>query len=386
MEYLLMRKNEVVTMCDLDKSGNMLAFSRNYRNPELAPLAFGAFDDHIQRWWKNREIPMRQGRVEEMLRKKGYDEPSAYLLRNLGLSLTDHYWLKPLGSSLRWEDVNLFENDFRENLLVSIRDDARDDPKSRTPNSTLKGELEKSWVIRSGKRVLIKGNHGRLSSESINEVIATEFHKAQGYSNHTKYRLIRIKDKPYDYGCFSEAFTDNEHDLVSAYDLLTSEPGGDGASDYERLIDIAAEHGADRELARADLEYQILSDYALSNTDRHMDNIGFIRDAKTLKIVRMAPVFDTGRAFGGSAVTPYTDEEIDDIEVNSFERNETALLGLVRDKSRLDISKALREDRIRSLYEMDPKMRPGQIDMIVHLYEKKIERLKGQSARRAAVK
>lgn len=369
MEYYLMRKNRVITICDLDESGNMLAFSRKYREPELAPLGFAASEDHIIRWWRNRHIPLKQGRVAEMLRLRGFDEPSEYLLRNLGLSLTDYYWIRPIDSSLRWEDVNLFDNDFKENLLISPNTGHSKKWASCTPNSTLRGELEKSWVIRNGKRVLIKGNSGRFSFESINEVVATEFHRAQGYANHAKYDLIRIKGKPYDYGCRSDAFTDGDRELVSAYELLTSEPDDHSLSSYERLIAIAARHGLDEDALRTDLEYQIMSDYVLSNTDRHMDNIGFLRDADTLKLVSMAPIFDTGKAFGGSLVTPYTDEEIADIEVNSFESTERSLLSLVTDKSVLDRSKLLPPERIRKLFEKDSRMRPGQIDMIVRLYD-----------------
>ncbi|MBR2673852.1 MAG: HipA domain-containing protein [Mogibacterium sp.] len=370
-----MRKNDIVTICDLDEAGNMLAFSRNYRNPELAPLAYKGYEDSIQRWWRNRQIPLRQGRVEQMLRKKGFDEPSEYLLKNLGLSLVDYYWIRPIDTSLKWEDVNLFENDFKENIMepISVKSSSR--AESYTPNSSLKGELEKTWLIRKGRRVLIKGNHGRLSTESINEAFASEFHRAQGYDNFTEYRLIHIKEKAYDYACCCEAFTSSEVELVSAHDLLTSEKAKGDISEYERLIQIACRHGIDEDELRGDLEYQILSDYLLSNIDRHMDNIGFIRDAETLRLKRMAPIFDTGKAFGGSSVVPYTEEEIDNMEVNSFERSEKALLSLVNDKKRIKADRLPSEEKLRKLYARDSQMSTSQIDMIARLYEKKKERL-----------
>ena len=141
-----MRKNETVTICEMDPKGTMLAFAPKYRNPDLAPVAFSAYDDHIQRWWKNRQIPIRQGRVEKMLREKGFDEPSEYLLKNLGLSLTDYYWIKPIDSSLKWEDVNLFDNDFKENLMQPVSNRDSSAALSCTPNSSLKGELEKKFL------------------------------------------------------------------------------------------------------------------------------------------------------------------------------------------------------------------------------------------------
>ena len=126
---------------------------------------------------------------------------------------------------------------------------------------------------------------------------------------------------------------------------------------------------------RKDLEYQIVSDYILSNVDRHMDNIGILRDAESLKFIRMAPIFDTGRAFGGRGVTPYTDEEIDAIEINSFEDTEAKMLTHVTDRKLFDLNKALHTERIRELYNKDSKMKQGRIKNIMRVYEKKLERV-----------
>ncbi len=377
MEYFLMRKDDIVTLCDFSRDGTMASYAKKYRNPELAPLEHRAAKNHLKKWWQNRQIPLSQGRVRSMLEEKGLVAPGEFLLRNLGLSLTDMYWIRPIDSSLKWKDVNLFENDFREDLMTSIDmdDSEAEQPPVYSPNSSLRGELEKSWQIRDGKRVLLKGNHGRRSSESINEVIATRMHEAQGYDNYTPYSLVEIKGKEYDYGCMSESFVGPGEELVSAYAVMTSEKKPEDMTDYEFLIEKAAGLGADAEVLRADLEYQIVSDYLLSNIDRHMENIGFIRDADTLRIKRMAPIFDTGRAFCGRGVVPYTEEEIDEIEVNSFERTENGLLGLLRGRSSFDLSKAIPGEVIEELYAMDSKVRPGHVKNILGLYERKKRRL-----------
>ena len=70
MEYFLMRKDEVITLCEINDKGIMISFSPRYRNPELAPLEFRAYPDHISRWWDNRKIPVSQGKVQEMLKRK----------------------------------------------------------------------------------------------------------------------------------------------------------------------------------------------------------------------------------------------------------------------------------------------------------------------------
>ena len=371
MQYFLMRKDDIITLCDFDEEGRMLSFAPGIKNMEMAPLSFRYYNDWLKRWWEDRRIPMNQGRIVSILRAKGFIGTGEYLLKNLGLSLTDYYWICPVSLKLKWKDVNLFDNDFKEDLVSGKIPDRGSAPLSYTPNSSLKGKLEKTWVIRNQKRCLVKGNHRDLSSESINEVIASELHRAQGYDNHTKYSLIKIKNRPYDYGCISEAFTNGSVELISAYALLTSEPKGDKSS-FEHLIDVASKHGADRELLRAGLEYQIMTDYILSNVDRHMENIGFLRDADTLKIISMAPIFDSGRSLFANSVAASTDEEFDSIEINSFEQTESALLRLVTDKGLVDPSKILPPERIETLYRKDSKISEYRVGAVRRAYEKKL--------------
>lgn len=38
------------------------------------------------------------------------------MLSAYGLSLTDHYWMQPIGEELYWKDLNFYENDFSDEL------------------------------------------------------------------------------------------------------------------------------------------------------------------------------------------------------------------------------------------------------------------------------
>ena len=108
-----------------------------------------------------------------------------------------------------------------------------------------------------------------------------------------------------------------------------------------------------------------------------MENIGFLRDADTLKFIRMAPIFDTGRAFAAGSVVPYTQYEIENIEVNSFRNTEAELLSLVRDRSVVDMKRLLPADRIAELYSRDSKIDRDRINSIIRLYEEKQKLVKG---------
>lgn len=44
------------------------------------------------------------------------------------------------------------------------------------------------------------------------------------------------------------------------------------------------------------LDYQIMTDYLLTNTDRHMNNIAIVRNPDTLEVYGFAPIFDSGNS------------------------------------------------------------------------------------------
>lgn len=371
MFYYLMRKDSVLGMLEIDSNGQMTKYSiDNFNNPEL-PLAHKCEPNYIISWWNDRCVPLSRGRVDEMLKSKGLLDNKKNLLNNLGLSLTDYYWIRPIDSNYKWKDVSLFINDFKDDIhIFHIRSSSTS---SFTPNSSLQGDLEKTWLIKDNKRILVKGNHNNISQESINEVIATKFHELQGYDNYVKYELLKLKGTKYNYACTCDCFTSEDLEFVSAYDLLTSEKKKNDISEYEQLIKLAVKFGLKENVVRKQLEYQILSDYILSNKDRHMNNIGFLRDAKTLKFVSVAPIFDTGNSM---FVDTYIPSNLDKLEINSFVKTEEKLLKYVRNDDLIDFNKLLDVETIKKYYLKDSNMDKENIEDICNAYVKKIELLK----------
>lgn len=240
MKYDIMWKNERITKADFSEDGHMLHFDKNISNPETAPLQNRTDTNWLMKWWKERSVPIGQHKIEKMLKEKNLTGTEEYLLNNLGLSLTDCYWIRPEHSALTWEDVNLFDNDFQNELHIEKISDTETEYSQYTPNSSLQGQLEKKWIIYNDERYLIKGNRDEYSAESINEVIASQFHKSQNHVNYTDYRLIKIKGSDYDRGCISKCFTSKNKELISAYDVLTSQKQPNDISAYEFLINLAA--------------------------------------------------------------------------------------------------------------------------------------------------
>ena len=368
-----MRKNDLVTYVEIDESGTMTRAANVKRN-ELAPLAYRNTDAGLKKWWKNRAAPLSQGRMKELLRKQGLSSTGEYLTTNLGLSLTDYYWIRPVDSNLSWEDINLFDNDFRESILfVPSGSEPEAETASYSPNSSLVGDIEKTWIIADGERCIIKGNRNQLSSESINEVIASRIHELQGYGNYTQYDLIKIKGTKYDYGCICRSFASQNLEFVPAWAVCTSEKKPNHLSDMEHIIAVCSKHGIDPEQLRRDLEYQIMTDFIISGYDRHYNNFGFLRDAETLKFIRMAPIFDSGGALFAGERLPYRASDIYEIKTNSLSSTERGLIRLVRDPSVIDISKLPSPEYIREMYRKDSQISEKSIDIIAKAYERKID-------------
>lgn len=376
MRYILMRKNDPITLIEISEAGQLEKYSKQMINEELAPLQNKNASNWLCQWWRERSIPIKQGKVEKMLQEKGILTPERYLAQNLGLSLNDYYWTKPLDSDLQWKDVNLYENNFRDNALSFQKAIDEEQQYAYTPNSSLQGQLEKSWVISNDKRILIKGNRDQFSTESINEVIASEIHKLQDYPNYTSYNLIQIKNKDYDYGCYSECFTNLELEAISAYGVLTSEKQPNDSSSYEHFINLCGKHGMDTEILRSDLEYQIMTDFILSNRDRHLNNISILRDANTLEFKRMAPIYDTGKSFCVNETIPYDEKELLNLKTNSFAKTELKLLSYIHDRQLVDISKLPDKKYIMNMHRMDSQMNEKHIKLIGELYDRKIDKLR----------
>lgn len=375
--FLLKRQDEKIAILNLTEEGTIEKYKLFEDNIELAPIHNPKSTDWLKKWWARRAVPITQGHIQQMLMNKGLLGPEDYLVKNLGLSLTDYYWISPVDSGLRWKDVNLFENDFRDDINIANEESEYSDAIPHyTPNGSLQGSLDKCWTIRNGKRGMIKGNSDTLSAESFNEVLATRLHELQGFANHTPYRLLEIHGRPYHYGCFSELFTSLELELIPAYDVVISRKKPGDKNTYEHFITVCSEHGLSEDELRPFLEYQIMTDFILSGRDRHLSNISVLRDAKSLEFLRPAPIYDSGRAMFVNDMVPDNEKDLLKIRTESFEGTELKLLSLVRDRSLLDPSVLPEPSFIEQLYSLDPNMTELRMKAVISGYERKVELFK----------
>lgn len=375
LKFSLMHKDTPVCAVTIDAaSGAMLRVSKPV-NPEMLPLGGNVDAETLRAWWQRRAVPIGQGKIMRILEKAGISSTQKYLVKNWGLSLTDHYWIKPLDVDLGWNDVNLFTNAFRDPVgdlhFTEAIGETIDLPESAfSPSSSLQGDLRKKWIIKDGKRCLIKGNHGNNSQESLNEVAATLLHAKQQKQPFVTYSALRSEENDQIY-CMCESFTSDSLELITAYDIIGSAKRSNSVSYYDHFIQVCIQHGLSESVIRPFLEYQILTDFILTNTDRHLRNIGVLRDSNTLQFAGMAPIFDTGNSmFWDNPRLPLHDD-LTEIQVNSFRSREMQLLAYIHDTALLDSAKLPTAEEFRNIYEADPMI--TYTDSILLGYQKKID-------------
>lgn len=75
-------------------------------------------------------------------------------------------------------------------------------------------------------------------------------HELQQFDNYTPYKLIEIHGQEYQYGCFSELFTSESLELISAYDVVVSKKQPQNINSYEHFIKVCGMYGLDESVLR----------------------------------------------------------------------------------------------------------------------------------------
>lgn len=241
-------------------------------------------------WWRGRAIPDSRPGVQGVLSRLGIADSADIPFANLGLSLSDCYWLRPEGASALplWDEINYFQNDFaaRENEGDFWLSDIGLD----SPDNTSEGALPKRWVIRDGRRVLLKGC-GSDDQRPVNEVVATALHRRLlPPGDYVPYQLVETAEGP---ACACANFLGQREEFIPAWYVRETIGNVAGKSPYDRFCRHVGKLGVDEGLFRRQMAKMIVCDMLLANSDRHWRNFGFVRNIDTLEM-RSAPLFDSG--------------------------------------------------------------------------------------------
>ena len=379
-EYYLMHKDIPVCLMEISDDGTLGSVRRNEAASAHFPLGGQMNNMKFHEWWRDRAIPKTRHGAKSALQRLGYSSTNSALVNNLALSLSDCYWIRPREEKLTWKDTNLFTNDFVDTFgeITINRDHMIDLGKETRFNcATSQGELQKKWCIdKEGRRYMIKGNYGQSYQQSLNEIFAAKLHEQQGFSEYTHYSLVRLQvdGNVEGLGCMCYDFCSEDVECISAWELLQTIKVKQNESYYYPLKKVCLKLGMSEENFSDFIDYQIMTDYLITNTDRHMNNIAIVRNPDTLQVLGFAPIYDSGNSmFYNIPYEKLSQVKLDDIRTHSFIEKEIKLLQYVRNRSLVDIDKA---EMDFSIYEKDVLERHIRIPKLKELYERKLEKLR----------
>jgi hypothetical protein len=307
MEYTLLHKNIAVLNFELDNDFFVTKINDVY-SEQHAPVGIlnNAFEEPVyalRSWWGNRAIPASRQYLKEALEILRIKTTAELLSKCHGLSLSDHYWVRSCADpehGLKWEDINFFENDFSEDIgKILTGSSVAADIESIdyvTPDGTTDGWLPKKWVIENNERYLIKGGSETFQQEPFNEVLASSICDRLGI-NHAVYTLKSHNSKQEGMKFYSACrdIVNVNTELVSAFSLFRTEKPDNNTGSLTNLFNACEKAGMNNiENIKSEFSKMSVLDYLIANTDRHLNNFGFLRNPDTLEWIGLAPVYDSG--------------------------------------------------------------------------------------------
>ena len=347
MICILMNKNTEILVAEYQPSLAVFIKIIEVKDIAYAPLilkkSYNQNDEEkfiveLSKWFKGRGIPSWRDKLDILLARLNLSTPEELFDKAFGLSLSDQYWIKPIDSDIKYEDINFFDHDFdvSEFLEATFSNSSRSitsEDSLKTPNNTTDGMLKKSWTIENGKRYLLKGGYKNDIMQPFNEVLASRICERLGF-NHVTYTLDIVKEKVVS-KC--ECFINKDTELVTAYQIMYGIEKKQDSKDYEEYIKILEDNGIEN--VREKLENMYILDFLILNEDRHLNNFGIIRDVNNLKWLDIAPIFDNGQSF--NIVDLDQDELMVNVDGRFFYNIDEFdnIITIVKDLSRIDTSK-----------------------------------------------
>lgn len=297
-DYVLMNGDVPLTVFSLVDNGTSLVSVSRWSKVNESPFV----GDALTALLDSRKPAMHRAHISELLNLMQIKTATGYFDVSYGLSLNDTLWVRPYtaDSSITWESINLYDNPFNDVIahyafsgvgLGGLQ------LSSASPEFGTNGALPKCWHRgKDGSIYLYKGGSTGASNagnEPYSEYMCSCILKEVGMNNFVPYTLKNYHGH-----------------LVSACKLFTSKSFGylplcryENLRTFEEVIKLFDALGM-----REQFDDLMVFDALIYNTDRHLNNYGFIIDNKTFRPLRLAPMFDNG-----AGMFPYytMDKDID---------------------------------------------------------------------------
>ena len=278
--------NKETPLCDFIIEGEgELEFCKIVKT--YAPLPFWC--ENIDSWVANRSAAKHRSHVNKLLEMYGGKTSSVFIALTHCLSLTDTLWVKSEREDVSWKDVNLYENQFDEDVskfAFNGRDVVNFQKTTRSPELTTDGAYDKCWLNEDDGIHLIKtGSTGARNAglEPYGEVLASQvFEKI---CDSVKYTFRKFDGRVVS-DC--KIFTSQEYGYkpVSLF-LKNGVKYG-----LPETLEIYREFDCEDEFRR-----MVVADCITLNSDRHLGNFGFLVNNETFERTALNPCFDFNMAF-----------------------------------------------------------------------------------------
>lgn len=275
-EYFIKNKDRVLGVFEWSDSG-FVTLRKDFGLPSFVR-------NDVDGWLGTRTPPKHREHMEELLKSCGLTDTKSVLDYSKGLSLTDTLWVTS-DASLKWKDVNLFENKFDETIArIAFEGGFQGLKFSMTsPEFGTDGALPKCWIRNSDNEVvLVKGGTEGFSNtgkEPLSEVLAHQVLDRLEYP-HVPYTLGKYRGKRVS---MCKLMTSQNTMLIPIYKYY---------SHFFQITSILGDCKRDGILDK--LAQLMIFDYLSWNTDRHAGNLGVLLDADTFELKDFAPLWDHG--------------------------------------------------------------------------------------------
>lgn len=368
---VLKHKNTDIALFDINSAGLLAVHYLDENTYKHSPFLKKMDLEECQTWWNLRAIPNSRPDLKEILRNANCDSAQQYLLKNLALSLSDCYWVCPLNVELSWEQVNPYINETDLTFLVEGNNKF-----TNNPHASLGGEMKKKSYKEDGVWYLKK--ESPHSTQCINEGLASWINELQGFPNYTPYTLNHDEDG-FASSCTCKFFTDENTEYITMLALSFLTKKRNDVSPYEHIVQACTSLGLNESEVRRQLDYQTMLDFIISNTDRHYQNFGILRNPDTLEVISMAPIFDNGNSmffdeYKGK-IPQYSAKKILEIPINGIVKYEEKMLSYITDKFALDVAKLPSKEEVKDFYLKNKGLLEEYATNLAENYQKKVTML-----------
>lgn len=217
-----------------------------------------------------------------------------------GLSMTDNFWIKKDKDIVLFEDINLRSHKLSEAsydiaILGKYISATREELK---PDLSTSGMFPKYWKRENGTLYLYKTDTYTNNISVDSELLYCKCLEEMGIKC-VHYDLVTYNDRKF---AISECISTDKYSLVHAQSVKDwCNHTGQDFIDYIETNFLK------------DFANMCVCDYVFANTDRHLENWGFLVDNTTNQIVSFAPLFDHNQSF----ISDYMEAEIDELTYES---------------------------------------------------------------------